>query len=417
MWARSTRAPRARASSSSTRRRHRVSGAAEHAQIYPQPGRVEHDPRRSGATRSRDRRRACGRRSSPPHDLAAVGITNQRETDGRVGPPHRARRSTTRSSGRTRGSTARSAALAARRRHGPPRAATGLPLASYFSGLSSAGCSTTSGRARARPRPATRSSAHRFLARLEPHRRADGGAHVTDVTNASRTQLMDLADARLGRRAARRCSASRGRCCRTIRSSSGVLRRRGAGASRGRADRRHPRRPAGGAGRAGMLPAGRGQEHLRHRLLHADEHRRPTPFTSHLRPPDDASAYKFGEQPRSMRSRARRRHRRAGAVAARQSRPHRSAAPRSRRWRGGARQWRRLLRAGVLGPLRAVLERPTRAASIVGLTRFATSATSPAPRSRPRPTRPVTCCEAMEKDTGVASTSCASTAAWSQTRC
>ena len=38
-------------------------------------------------------------------------------------------------------------------------------------------------------------------------------------------------------------------------------------------DRRHRRRPAGGALRAGVLRAGHGQEHLRHRLLPAAEHR------------------------------------------------------------------------------------------------------------------------------------------------
>ena len=33
---------------------------------------------------------------------------------------------------------------------------------------------------------------HRFLPGLEPHWRHQGGMHITDVTNASRTQLMDL---------------------------------------------------------------------------------------------------------------------------------------------------------------------------------------------------------------------------------
>ena len=43
-------------------------------------------------------------------------------------------------------------------------------------------------------------------------------------------------------------------------------------AARRHPDRRHRGRSAGGAVRAGVLEAGHGEEHLRHRLLHADEH-------------------------------------------------------------------------------------------------------------------------------------------------
>ena len=54
-------------------------------------------------------------------------------------------------------------------------------------------------RARARRGGRARLRHDRHLGALEPHRRPDGGVHVTDVTNASRTLLMDLRDARLAR--------------------------------------------------------------------------------------------------------------------------------------------------------------------------------------------------------------------------
>ena len=54
---------------------------------------------------------------------------------------------------------------------------------------------------------------------------------------------------------------------------------------------------------------------------------------------------------------------------------------------------------------------------IAGLTRYATRATSRAPCSRPRPFRRAKWCEAMEKDSGIRSTRCASMAAWSTTIC
>ena len=74
-------------------------------------------------------------------------------------------------------------------------------------------------------------------------------------------------------------SASRARCCPTIHPSSrrrGV-RRHGRAARRQRGpDHRRPRRPAGGHRRSGVLRAGRGEEHLRHRQLPAAQHRRPS---------------------------------------------------------------------------------------------------------------------------------------------
>ena len=52
----------------------------EFRQIFPQPGWVEHDPRRSGPPRSAWPPRRSRRPGSRARDIAAIGITNQRET-------------------------------------------------------------------------------------------------------------------------------------------------------------------------------------------------------------------------------------------------------------------------------------------------------------------------------------------------
>ena len=75
---------------------------------------------------------------------------------------------------------------------------TGLPLATYFSGAEAALAARRRRRA-ARARRARRGAVRHDgqLADLEPDRRS-GGVHVTDVTNASRTMLMNLETLRLG---------------------------------------------------------------------------------------------------------------------------------------------------------------------------------------------------------------------------
>ena len=130
----------------------------EHEQIYPKPGYVEHDPLEIWRnTQSRDGRRAREERLKPS-DLAAVGITNQRETtllwDRLTGEPlHNALvwqdtrvdalvESFAREGGRDR-----------------LRKTTGLPLASYFSGLKLRWLLDTVPGARARPRKARPCSA------------------------------------------------------------------------------------------------------------------------------------------------------------------------------------------------------------------------------------------------------------------
>ena len=99
----------------------------------------------------------------------------------------------------------------------------------------------------------------------------NGGVHVTDVTNASRTMLMDLRDARLGRRHPRHHGCPPFGAPRHQVLVRGV--RRGHGDAGRRTGRRRPRRPAGGHVRPGLLRPGDGEEHVRHRQLHVAEHR------------------------------------------------------------------------------------------------------------------------------------------------
>ncbi|HMD76998.1 MAG TPA: FGGY family carbohydrate kinase, partial [Terracidiphilus sp.] len=57
-----------------------ASAQKEHQQIYPQPGWVEHDPDEIRRRTEEVVAAAMEQRSLGPRDLAAIGITNQRET-------------------------------------------------------------------------------------------------------------------------------------------------------------------------------------------------------------------------------------------------------------------------------------------------------------------------------------------------
>ncbi len=164
----------------------------EHEQILPRPGWVEHDPleilRNTEAVISGAMRRAALKAA----DLAAIGVTNQRETTI-VWNPENGRpwcNAIVWQDTRTRGLISR---LEKEGRADWIRRKTGLPPATYFSA----------------------SKLNWILNNVQGVRRAaergqaifgnpdtwliwnltggpDGGVHVTDVTNASRTQLMDI---------------------------------------------------------------------------------------------------------------------------------------------------------------------------------------------------------------------------------
>ena len=77
----STRAPPAAAPSSSTVRAAMLSvSQREFEQIFPQPGWVEHDANEIWSSQVGVASEAIARMGVPPSDIAAIGITNQRET-------------------------------------------------------------------------------------------------------------------------------------------------------------------------------------------------------------------------------------------------------------------------------------------------------------------------------------------------
>ena len=130
----------------------------EHAQIFPKPGWVEHDPQEIWRNTQDVIAEALAKAGLTPQDIAAVGITNQRETTV-SGTPHRARRSTTRSSGRTPASTA---SWPHSPREGGPdrlRARDGPAAGELFPRPKLRWLLDNVPGARRRPRPATRSSA------------------------------------------------------------------------------------------------------------------------------------------------------------------------------------------------------------------------------------------------------------------
>ena len=165
-----------------------ASAQREHRQIYPQPGWVEHDPIELRDNTFAVMEQALREADLSPRDLAAVGITNQRETtllwDRAIGHPVY--------NALVWQDTRTDALVADFARDGGQdrfRAQTGLPLASYFSALKLLWLLDNVPEARRRAEAgdlAFGTVDSWLLWHLT-------GEHITDVTNASRTQLMDLA--------------------------------------------------------------------------------------------------------------------------------------------------------------------------------------------------------------------------------
>jgi glycerol kinase len=162
----------------------------EHEQIYPQPGWVEHDASEIWRRTEDVITAALEQRALSAADLAAIGITNQRETtvlwDRRSGEPvYNA----------LVWQDTRTALMVAEYCQTPAgadrfRAQTGLPLATYFSALKIRWVldNVPGVRARAEAGDVLFGNIDTFLTW-----KLSGGEHVTDCTNASRTQLMNLA--------------------------------------------------------------------------------------------------------------------------------------------------------------------------------------------------------------------------------
>lgn len=164
----------------------------EHKQIYPQPGWVEHDPEEIWRNTLEVVALARIKAKLATADIAAIGITNQRETtvvwNRRTGKPYH--NAIVWQDMRTADLVTEYAKEGGQDRFRPQ---TGLPLATYFSGLKLKWLLDNV--------PGLRQDAERgdaLFGNMDTFvvwnltGGPQGGQHLTDVTNASRTQLMNL---------------------------------------------------------------------------------------------------------------------------------------------------------------------------------------------------------------------------------
>ena len=331
-----------------------ASAYREHAQAFPHPGWVEHDPLeiRDNVERVVGEAIAAG----PREPVLALGVTNQRETvvlwDARSGLPIAPAIvwQDTRTEADCR-------ALIAAGFEEDVRARTGLPIRTYFSATKIRWllANVPGGEVPRRLRPSP-DRHHGLLGDLESDRRSP------------RRSPRDRSDERLAHPPLRARQSRMGPgTARPIRSAGGAsgsdraldrggaLRLDSARWTLRRADPgvRGSRRPAGGALRAGVFSRRRGEEHLRHRLLPPPAHRRHS-YREPLRPPDDRGRRAVGRA-RLRARRIGRRHRIRRPMAPRRPRHRRDRrgdrAPRAL----GPEHRRRLFRPGVLRSLRPPL--------------------------------------------------------------
>ncbi|PYN86561.1 MAG: glycerol kinase [Candidatus Rokuibacteriota bacterium] len=164
-------------------------GYAELPQHYPQPGWVEHDPEEIWSTVERSARAALAEARAAGGEIAAVGITNQRETtivwERATGAPiHRA----------IVWQCRRTAPLCDRLRadgaEGTVRRITGLVIDAYFSGTKIRWLldEVPEARRRAERGELAFGTVDSWLV----WKLTGGRVHATDATNASRTLCLDL---------------------------------------------------------------------------------------------------------------------------------------------------------------------------------------------------------------------------------
>lgn len=164
----------------------------EHQQIYPKPGWVEHDAEEIWQRTREVIGEAMRKRDLQPSDLAAIGITNQRETaivwNRKTGKP--VANAIVWQDTRVADYVREMAKAGGQDRF---RRKTGLPLTTYFSSLKIRWIlqHVKGVREMAEAGDALFGNVDTFLVwRLTGG--PNGGIHITDVTNASRTQLMNL---------------------------------------------------------------------------------------------------------------------------------------------------------------------------------------------------------------------------------
>ncbi|GGR33966.1 MULTISPECIES: glycerol kinase GlpK [Agromyces] len=167
-------------------------GQLEHEQIFPKAGWVEHDPKEIWNNTREVIGQALAKADLTRHDIAAVGITNQRETavvwDKTTGEP--VYNAIVWQDTRTQDIVDRLAADGGVERF---KAKVGLPLATYFSGTKIVWILENVEGAREKAEAGDLlfgTTDSWVLWNLTGG--VEGGVHATDVTNASRTMFMDL---------------------------------------------------------------------------------------------------------------------------------------------------------------------------------------------------------------------------------
>lgn len=167
-------------------------GQKEHEQIFPKAGWVEHNPKEIWDNTREVIGQALSKANLTRHDIEAIGITNQRETavvwDKNTGEP--VYNAIVWQDTRTQPIVDRLAADGGIERF---KAKVGLPLATYFSGTKIVWILENVEGAREKAEAGDLlfgTTDSWVLWNLTGG--VDGGVHVTDVTNASRTMFMDL---------------------------------------------------------------------------------------------------------------------------------------------------------------------------------------------------------------------------------
>lgn len=167
----------------------RSSAQQEFRQIFPQPGWVEHDPEEIWATQFAVAQQALADAGLSSADIAAIGITNQRETtllwDRNTGVPlHNA------IVWQDRRTAGHCDELKQQGREALFRDKTGLVLDAYFSGTKLAWLlqHIPTARARAEKGELAFGTVDTWLA----WKLSQGALHITDVSNASRTLLFNI---------------------------------------------------------------------------------------------------------------------------------------------------------------------------------------------------------------------------------
>ncbi|MGJ9405904.1 glycerol kinase GlpK [Nesterenkonia aurantiaca] len=168
------------------------SGQKEHEQIFPKPGWVEHDPMEIWTNTREVIGNALSKSNLTRHDIAAVGITNQRETtvvwDKNTGEP--VYNAIVWQDTRTQPIVDELAADGGVERF---KKKVGLPLATYFSGTKVKWIldNVEGARAKAEAGDLLFGNTDSWVT-WHLTGGTEGGVHITDVTNASRTMFMDL---------------------------------------------------------------------------------------------------------------------------------------------------------------------------------------------------------------------------------